>query len=171
MLRALIVSNHRALAGFLLVCIPLLHQVRLSTLRQVASRFISPVHLHVHLSSVVWSVNLSFPIAGCVRWPSSGVLATSSSGTLVESTSGGFLDSSQGVLAVTCLGALIAVLWVKFVDCSRGALVMADHLNWWMRFAVHRSSTCGMLIVCGRVVLNSGAVIPLSFECRCSADD
>jgi hypothetical protein len=75
----------------------------------VASRFISLVHLPVHLSSVVSSVNLSFPIAGCTRWLSSGVLATFSSGMLVDSTSGGFLDLSQGVLAVSCLDALIAV--------------------------------------------------------------
>jgi len=139
-----------ALARYLLVCLPLLRQVYLLTLRQVAFWFISPVHLHVHLSSVVYSVNLSFPIAGCARWLSSGVLATSSSGTLVDSTSGRFLDSSQGVLAMTCLSTLIAVLWVRYVDCSCGALVATSHLNWWMRFAVHRSSTSGMLIVCGR---------------------
>jgi len=75
-----------------------------STLRQVASLFISPVHLHVYLSSVVCWVNLSISIAGCARWLSCGVLATFSSGMLVDSASGGLLDSSQGVLvAASCL--------------------------------------------------------------------
>jgi len=49
---------------------------------------------------------------------------------LVDSTSGGSLDSSQAVLAVTCLGAVVPVLCVKIVDCSRGALVAATHFNW-----------------------------------------
>ena len=48
-------------------------------------------------------------IAGCARQLSSSILATSS-GTLDDSASGGLLDSSLGVLAVTCRGALIAVL-------------------------------------------------------------
>jgi len=98
------------------------------------------------------------------------VLDTISSGTFVDSTSGGFLDSSQGVLAVTCLGGLLAILSVRYVDCSRGALVAASHLNWCIRFAVHHSSASGLLIA-----LRLGLfLIPvwsfLCFEIRYSVD-
>lgn len=87
------------------------------------------MHLQVHLTSIVCSVNLTFPIAGCPRRLSSGVLAASS-GMINDFASGGLLDSSQGVQAVTCLDALIAVLRVKFVNSSWGVVVSANRLYW-----------------------------------------
>jgi len=68
------------------------------------------------------------------------------------------------------LGQIIAVPWVKFDNCSPGALRAASCLYWWMHFTALRSSTSGMLIVCGRGSWLRYDYPPL-FKCRCSADD
>jgi len=67
---------------------------------------LSPVQFHVHLSSVIFSVNVSFPIAGCAYWLSSDVFDVSASG--------GLHHSSLAVVTVTCLGALIVASCLYF---------------------------------------------------------
>jgi len=119
-------QSRGALAGCLLVCLPLHRRVPLSTLLQVG--------FSIYLM-VCWPL-----------WWNGGVP--------------GLVDPRNCVDA-RYLGKIIAVPWAKFDNCSAGALGAAGRLYWWMHFAVLGSNTSGMLIVCGRVVLNSGTVIPL----------